>query len=312
MQFNVRFITPLLIHGTDPRRVDQIGLTGKALRGCWRFWFRAIVGGMSPNISASEIYELESKVFGSADAQTGNKFRMLVEPIQIKPERSVNIQFSQRGVEFKGLREGCEFAITILPRSNLGKAEQDVLLASIWLWASLGAIGQRERRGFGSPVLSEGTEKPFRSLKLFVAQSFETVPALEQYLKKGLEETWGIFSKWLRMSPSSIATNPLPKHRDDYFTLGSLGQVAVSTLKWGDIEEVLNRVHGKTCPELGGGGTTRLASPVFLRLHKVGNAFCPVMTWSKPSSNDTNKAKLWLQTLGFRKYLSGTSPDKLG
>lgn len=46
IQFKIRFITPLLIHGANSGEADSIGLTGtgKALRGCWRFWFRAMVG----------------------------------------------------------------------------------------------------------------------------------------------------------------------------------------------------------------------------------------------------------------------------
>lgn len=38
IEFKVKFITPLLIHGANSREADTIGLTGKALRGCWRFW----------------------------------------------------------------------------------------------------------------------------------------------------------------------------------------------------------------------------------------------------------------------------------
>lgn len=304
MQFNVRFITPLLIHGSDSRRVDQVGLTGKALRGCWRFWFRAIIGGMIDNISASKLCKLESEVFGSADTEVGNKFRLLVEPIQMQP-KTVVIEFFQRKVPFLGFREGCEFAITILPRPKLEKDEQEILLASIWLWGNLGAIGQRERRGFGSPVIMEGSDKPFKPLELPVAQSFKTIPDLEQHLKKGLQMTSQIFSNWLGVARSSIPTNMPPIHRDNYFTLGSLHQVAVSTRGWNDIENALNQVRGRKCDELGyARGQDRLASPVFLRLHKVGNNFHPMIIWSNPSSDKINKARQWLQSLEFKKYLS--------
>ena len=36
MEFNVKLITPLLIGGSDSKNLDEIGLTGKALRGCCR------------------------------------------------------------------------------------------------------------------------------------------------------------------------------------------------------------------------------------------------------------------------------------
>ena len=40
IKFKIKFITPLLIHGENSRIADPLGLTGKALRGCWRFWFK--------------------------------------------------------------------------------------------------------------------------------------------------------------------------------------------------------------------------------------------------------------------------------
>jgi hypothetical protein len=40
---SIRFITPLLIHGANSGEADSIGLTGKALWGCWRLWLRALV-----------------------------------------------------------------------------------------------------------------------------------------------------------------------------------------------------------------------------------------------------------------------------
>ncbi len=51
IEFKIKFVTPLLIHGADSKKADETGLTGKALRGYCRFWFRAMVGGMIPNIS---------------------------------------------------------------------------------------------------------------------------------------------------------------------------------------------------------------------------------------------------------------------
>jgi CRISPR type III-B/RAMP module RAMP protein Cmr1 len=66
-EFKIRFITPLLIDGANKYSADSAGLTGKALRGSWRFWFRAVIGGMLKDIKNEELLLLESKIFGSAD-----------------------------------------------------------------------------------------------------------------------------------------------------------------------------------------------------------------------------------------------------
>ncbi len=77
IEFKVKFITPLLIHGANSREADSIGLTGKALRGCWRFWFRALVGGMVNDIHKHKesLLEFENMIFGSSNEKVGLIFQ---------------------------------------------------------------------------------------------------------------------------------------------------------------------------------------------------------------------------------------------
>lgn len=156
INFNIRFITPLLIHGADSRTCDSIGLTGKALRGCWRFWFRALVGGMVRDIQKDHLHllELENRIFGSSNEEIGAKFRIIITPIKnLMPRKDIDPGFPA-SFKFSGFSEGSEFLINIIPRkNNMGNKEIKVLLATIWLWANLGGIGQRARRGFGSSVI---------------------------------------------------------------------------------------------------------------------------------------------------------------
>lgn len=309
MEFNIKFISPLLIHGANTRELDSVELTGKALRGCWRFWFRAILGGIVDNISPQLLYEHESHVFGSADENIGAKFRLLVETISIGKPSPTQIAFSSRRVSFWGYPEGSEFRITVRPRKNMGNKEVDVLLATIWMWANLGAIGQRARRGFGSPIMV-AKDPHFEALRLPETGLFTKQQYLEDYLKAGLSSVGDIISDRLNLQAASIANNLPPAHQDNYFRLRSLEQIAVSEHGQGsNIQEVLNKVHGKSSNngELGGAwGNRRLASPVFLRLHKVNQDFYPVVTWSK--LDDRGIARDWIKKqVGCNKYLSGKS-----
>lgn len=309
MEFNIKFITPLLIHGADTKRLDTVGLTGKALRGCWRFWFRAMLGGIIDGISPQLPTEHEGQVFGSADENVGAKFRLIVETISIDKPRPTHIDFSHKsGVPFWGYPEGCEFRITLLPRDNMKKKEVDVLLSTIWLWANLGAVGQRSRRGFGSPIMAV-KDPHFEALRLPEAVLFTNQQHLEDHLKDGLRSVWDIISNRFNVEGASIDSNLPLAHRDNYFRLRSLEQIAVSELGQGsNIQNVLNKVHGKTSNngELGGAwGDRRLASPVFLRLHKVGQDFYPVITWSKLDNGGI--ARDWIKQVGCNKYLSGNS-----
>ena len=291
IEFNIKFITPLLIHGADSGRADSTGLTGKALRGCWRFWFRALVGGMVQDITKEKLLELEGKVFGASDEKVGATFRMVITPpTGLKPVNDIPPGFN-RGFKFSGFPVGSEFAIAILPRKSLiddGKIE--VLLASIWLWANLGGIGQRARRGFGSPVIELHTNNisPFDNLNLQVQSQFSEATELREHLCSGLSIVWMIFEQWLKemgcMVTGAIVTN-LPPTNAKYFILSSLGQIAVGDKPFSEWKGSAQKVHGSNrCNGLGWAkGNSRMASPIFTRFHKVSkndkDLFLPVITW---------------------------------
>jgi len=298
--FTVKFLTPLLIHGGNSREADDIGLTGKALRGCWRFWFRALALGVNQNLSRETLLEKENQIFGSSDKEIGAKFRLFVKPeTDLGRKEKIYLGFERNGGESvlsQGFNEGCEFLIKVLPR-NLQKVERDVLISSIWVWANLGAIGQRARRGFGSPIIKTPGE-PFTSIDLPVKESFINVNDLKDHLKAGLKIAQSIFTRWIGSSTRSSGPSA--------FILEGDHQVAVHPTGIGnDLAKAIQKIHGdSTCDELGYAmNGKRLASPVFLRLHKIQNEYYPVITWSKPKNKGC--ASNWLKKLRFKNYLSG-------
>jgi CRISPR type III-B/RAMP module RAMP protein Cmr1 len=314
MQFKVRFITPILIHGEDPRKsADQFSL-GKALRGCWRFWFRTMVGGVIENIKIEDLHKFEGQIFGSSDENIGASFRMLVEPGTNLSNSETPIQFSQRNVLFHGFKEGTEFLIKILPRQNMKKnvKSEEILLSSIWLWANLGAVGQRARRGFGSPVIIE-EDKCFKKLDLPTMKKLDNREQVETHLKTGLKTVWNKIKDWIESKNlkltlrKDIATNNAPFNAR-YFILQSFKQIGVGKDS-SKLNDVLQKVHGvRRCDDLGWAkGQNRMASPVFLRLYEADSKFYPVISWSEPKKDKTNCARKWLLNIGFKNYLSGDS-----
>lgn len=299
IKFKIKFITPLLIHGADAKTPDWMGL-GKALRGAWRFWFRAIVGGMVQGIDKQKLFELESSVFGSADEDIGAKFRMVIEnhnPKRIK----IKVGFYQKekdGITPKlekgkhveqtlsGYDPGCEFLIKILPRQDFN---EKILVSSIWLWANLGGIGQRARRGFGAPVIeSVNLTNPFESIKLSVTPHFSNPLEISEYLCNGLLKAGNVFGQWLKSSEeisqyvltADIATNSEPKNAN-YFILRSTGQIAVGDKQF-SLDNAIEKIHGRNkCRALGEAIGRRMASPVYVRLYEINKEFVPVVTWCK-------------------------------
>jgi len=204
MEFNVKLITPLLIGGSDSKNLDEIGLTGKALRGCWRFWFRAIVGGVFDTIPAKELAPIlsvvEECVFGSTKK---SKFRLLVEPVCMPTGKYPTLPHKSFDSSKTGYSPGSTFKVSIIPRAKMmSKDEKDVLFSTIWLWANLGAIGNRARRRFGSPMICPGTTPADlfvgAGLPVLRENVFETIEALKKHLVGGLTAALKMIDNWLK------------------------------------------------------------------------------------------------------------------
>lgn len=316
IRFNVKFVTPLLIGGANGR--DASGLSGKALRGCWRFWCRAMIGGVVKDINRDELTTLESKIFGSDKIEIGSKFRLIIEERDnISPGR-FNLGFQGRSKP--GFDEGTSYSITIIPRKTMEEYEKNVLLATIWLWGNLGAVGNRSRRGFGSPViyLDDGGTNPFtfdlngEEITLPIAKAnlpFKDLNELKDRLQKGLRSAWKVYKQWINDNSVSTVRDDMsmlsePKNAS-YYILQSLEQIAVGDLGYSNRDDAIIAVHGEEkCRGLGWvDGRDRMASPVFIRFHKVvdkdGQEFLPIVTWCKQKNvKDTkNCAKDYLTNI---------------
>lgn len=332
LQFNIKFITPLLIGGAN-NHVDENGLSGKALRGCWRFWFRAMVGGMMKAITIEDMISLENRIFGSADNNIGAKFRLnIIKMDKYEPEKFI-LGFMRNGQEQKkyGFSEGSSYSITILPRETMSEDEINILFSTIWLWGNLGSVGNRERRGFGSPVIGlksggdyhitlQNSDKT--TIKLPIKDNpFKDSKELKEHLKKGLSSVWSFYEHWVKANKvNTVGKNidNLPHPTDaPYYILQSLEQVCVGNLSYFDGGDAIRAIHGNSnCRELGG-AFDRMASPVFIRIHQtVRNSlveYLPIFTWCKQRNvpNDNNCARNYLtnisngQTKVFTENLMG-------
>ena len=311
IKFNIKFVTPLLIGGANGR--DANGLSGKALRGCWRFWCRAMIGGVVKDINRDDLTTLESKIFGSDKIEIGSKFRLMIEERHAKLSNNIKLGFTyKRGrrkgemAESKGFEEGTSYSITIILRKTMKEYEINVLAATIWLWGNLGAVGNRSRRGFGSPAIyiDDGGKNPFtfdlngEEITFPIAKAnlpFKDLTELKDHLQKGLISAWDVYEQWINDNSVSTVSDDMsirsePK-KVSYFILQSLEQVAVGDLGYVNRDGrggAITAVHGmQNCDGLGWADERgRMASPVFIRFHKVvgkdgRDEFLPIVTWCK-------------------------------
>jgi CRISPR type III-B/RAMP module RAMP protein Cmr1 len=294
-ELEVLFITPLLIHRVSGR-ADPLGLTGKALRGCWRFWFRAMVGGYFQDISPNKLLGLESQVFGSADPSVGGKYKLLVIPPETIKAEQIELGFS--GVYSWGYNAPLGCRLRILPRASMGLEHQQLLLASIWMWANFGGTGMRARRGAGDAVITKAnhiTKEIISGLTLII-ESFESVCELEKHLHGGLEaihntlENNKVVAKYLKdngLDKSPFWADKPITQPSEFFRIQSKTQIIVPKDLPKSAHLLREIYHGNSnCYSLGYvSGRSRMASPVILRIHRVRNDDYPVFIYCPQRTN---------------------------
>ncbi len=317
LSFCLKFVTPLLIGGAEENsRGDEVGLTGKALRGCWRFWFRALAGGCLKHSDASAIADLENSIFGSTATSTfglqvtavPNRVRWIDQQLRLPHKTGMQAAPFRNAVA-----PGSVFRIRIVLRHSISRSAEDrrkearrveALLLTIWTWAHLGGIGNRARRGFGSPVIckSDDVTDAFTGFILSKKESALPLPEIQEYftsspeltelLRCGLKTVWGRFSDYVREQGyevgGDIATDDRPIDRR-FFVLSSLDQVSVSGMAFRSLDGnagAISKVHGsRACADLGiSERRNRWASPASIRFHVLkddtgSEQFIPVLAW---------------------------------
>jgi CRISPR-associated protein Cmr1 len=157
-------VTPLWIGGAD-RHAE---LRPPSMRGCLRYWFRALAGGLLQE-SLPEIFAAESAVFGSTARASAVVVRLFGSPrigipIADEPEPPPGLGYmfwsvlqQKRDAILPGERFRLRMTLRPLPFAavevagrKLEKADCFELAAvALWLFVRLGGVGARSRRGGG-------------------------------------------------------------------------------------------------------------------------------------------------------------------
>jgi CRISPR-associated protein Cmr1 len=219
--FNVqlRLVTPAFCGGAEARQVDPITpIRPSSVRGSLRWWFRAAVaaqlwpaskGRADQKQMLDQLHDLESLLFGAVrgDALASAIALLPAEGVLKAVDFPAPDQVRSRGVRYLGygLFEGGQPTvldaahtvftqpIRLRPRAkNLG----DVVAATVWLWAHLGGLGARTRRGWGSLELLDLGGLPWAGPPPGALLADPT--AVRAHLVKGITEAGAVFSRFLR------------------------------------------------------------------------------------------------------------------
>jgi len=255
--FTFRVITPLFISGADQQRAE---LRPSSIRGALRFWFRAMMGGVVGG-DWRRVKDLEADVFG--DTEQASKFGIRIETSSLPKNVGENIGKLGDGIAYMGagvlfrrdkngyykLRRGCywppessPFGVYLLLRSS-DLYTREVMLGTIWLLTTLGGLGSRIRRGFGSiiveQVFPDDYDEKYRyrqgDIIEYLRDKLKVIAEAYRILAERYYEMHHLpFTSYSIFNPSSIPP------RFSCFRLWRL--VVIRDDSWGKWEDVMNSI----------------------------------------------------------------------
>ena len=182
-------LTPIFAGGAEPRGSAE--LRAAPFRGLLRFWWRALVAGVTGDQNLEAVRQAESTVFGSTELASPVVIRVKGSPDSQKfPSPGPGVSYLLWSVvrtNRQCLPAGTRFSLTVDLRAGVRNSDPiNRTLLSLWLLVHLGGVGARSRRGGGSVQALPGTGPLHDVPKLDV--SGRSPEELQAHLAAGLTQ----------------------------------------------------------------------------------------------------------------------------
>ncbi len=263
--FNCELITPLFMSGGDSSTPE---LRTPSIKGAMRYWWRAMNGHLPLDDSKDNngkviekgLRTIEGEIFG--DTQQRSKIIIqgieIVDKFEIKLEKKV----PHKPFENKAISKGLKFSLkcALIP-SKFFSEEQ--LKSLVFLTFTLGGLGNRSRRGFGSVKIDNGVEQ-------------SSIDAIFEHLKK-INPKFKPIPEFgvTRIESDFRRANPYPFIKT--IELGNpksnlIQKIADTTH---DLKQKGVRVYEAS---LGLASRDRFASPLYVSIVPVSTSTAPIIT----------------------------------
>lgn len=211
----LKLTTPAVAGGWTPTRIDPVTpLRPASIRGGLRWWFRAAASYHLRPSSAdpkeqkamlAALRKQESNLFGSTEFASAIVLIPGPTPevgwLAADRHRQAGLRYLGYGLFEKGNPETLEpekplsFRLRFRDPRDQAKNEE-MLAATLWLWAHLGGLGARSRRGFGSMVLTNLGGLPWDGPGLMTSPPADE-NALVRHLARGIGHALEVFGRHL-------------------------------------------------------------------------------------------------------------------
>lgn len=245
-QLKLETVTPMFLHGYHN---DKLELRPPPFKSLFRYWWRAAVGKMD----ADNLRKEESRLFGNTQNRSPLSVRISGQ-VSLPPANYTPLPHRQGSFKRKAYPPSSTFSLTfVAPQLDQYKKIAEISFL-------LGGVGNRSRRGFGSIRYQDW--------------NFQNVDELQQSVYQTLIEiSPGRFQNdhsEIQVDSTSIPPN-YPVIQAIYF--------GVSLCR--DVNGLLRRIgqatHDHNDKALGD-INPRMASPIHVRIQKIGDQFVPIVT----------------------------------
>lgn len=161
LKTTLRAVTPLLIHGAQSEGPAE--LRPPSFRGEWRYWFRAAVGAVIGDHNRDGLVKMESAVFGSTDQGSAVTLKIIQKQVKTAPAKV--LPHKEDGGSRNAIAENEEFEIEIFSKPAAPPEVWEAAKTSFVLMVTLGGVGQRARRGYGTLQVKDSAAAKITSLE---------------------------------------------------------------------------------------------------------------------------------------------------
>lgn len=199
--FKGKIVSSLYLGDVDPFRAAP---RGQGIKGPISYWFRAMMGGIIPDIKIDELNHLEGIVFGNSKNQDST-FKINLEINEKTPQSKSDSSYlggvglskreAGRTIWREAFSAGGEIELSITffyPDVFI----REIVISSLWMATNLGGFGTRSRRGFGTVILSDPNPEQASELDGLTFCLPQKAEDLDKHYKNNLKAIQEIFTKF--------------------------------------------------------------------------------------------------------------------
>ena len=257
-KFKLETVTPMFLHGHDNKVLELRPPPFKAL---FRYWWRTV-----QDCNWKSLSEEEAALFGSTDGKAPFSLR-ISGATNLGPAVKCSLLPHKGSAKMDAYDAGESFSLCMITK-NASVASHYKQIAKLGFL--LGGIGNRSRRGFGS---IRETSWDFKDVSALREEILATLNALANDLFE--EKKRCINNRSVQVIESKNCTNNSPKPKYPVIRRVFFGQ-QTDTVK-NLLKKIGEATHQHQNRALGYAISGKMASPIHVRIQKVGTGYLPIV-----------------------------------